>query len=329
MNSIDSISTISAALEKYRAASGNDLNMAKTDLFVSCKQFAIRNRVPSMPGDYSADTAQEFAIKLIQLCQGANIFDPNKPGLKATSITNRASETSTQRGQLNTIAKTPATNLRVPGGRVFSAIVTVLRNRTGMDYSRAFNLVLADNRDLLRESLDGTNHTRPLLRLLNRTEMATGLRAVASTELAVDKVTKLTNRFFPSLSNAPTALQWDVLCRTALQLEKCGIAQRIFNRADIVELSNADWKAANDRADGVFSLLETQASQSTDRGTKPFFQKAFEAANPERLQGMFKGAIKQLMNSEGLNLRQAFDHLKEAEPIFWTHAMLSFEPEKQ
>lgn len=34
------------------------------------------------------------------------------------------------------------------------------------------------------------------------------------------------------------------------------------------------------------------------------------------------------MTEDGLTLRQAFDKVKEDEPIFWTLAMLSFEPEK-
>jgi hypothetical protein len=51
---------------------------------------------------------------------------------------------------------------------------------------------------------------------------------------------------------------------------------------------------------------------------------------PKQMGTAFRSAIRMLMEDDKkLTLRQAFDRLKETEPIFWTHAMLSFEPEKQ
>jgi hypothetical protein len=211
------------------------------------------------------------------------------------------------------------------GRAVFNAIVAIVRNRTGWNFQKVFNNVLAENADLMRESLDATNHTQPLLRLFNRTQSATGLSAVASTELAAEKVAKLTNRFFPSLNRVPTALQWDVLLRAAFQLEKCDIPQRLFNRTGDPEVSKADWKTANDRAEDVFSLLNAGATQPLDRGLMLMRQ-----LPPKQMGTAFRSAIRMLMEDDKkLTLRQAFDRLKETEPIFWTHAMLSFEPEKQ
>jgi hypothetical protein len=208
---------------------------------------------------------------------------------------------------------------------VFNAIVTLVRNRTGLNYPTAFNKVLADNRDLLSGSLDATNHTQPLLRLLNRAEMATGTHWGACTEFIVDKVAKLTNRFFPSLSNTPTALQWDILSRTASALEKCGIAHRLFNRTSAGEISDADWKTANDRAGAVLTFLEDREEKSDDIGASEKFQ----GMVPQSKWRTFKGQIERLMKDEGLSISEAFAKLKETQPIFWTYAMLSFEPEKQ
>ena len=211
-----------------------------------------------------------------------------------------------------------------PGASVFNAIVAIVHNRTGLDYSAAFNTVLADNADLMRASLDGPDHTGPFLRLLNRTESATGLGAVASSELAVGKVARLTSRFFPSLIGAPTALQWDVLSRAAAVLEKRGIPSRLYNRAGGVDVSKADWKTANNRADGILAILEDQEAKSGDIGALESFQKM----SPFYKWGTFKGQIVRLMKDESLSLSDAFARLKETQPIFWTHAMLSFQPEK-
>jgi hypothetical protein len=210
------------------------------------------------------------------------------------------------------------------GAKVFGAIVTVVRNRTGLDYSAAFNRVLADNRDLFQPVLDGPNHTGPLLRLLNRVEIATGLQPCVSTELAADKVAKLTNRFFPSLSGAPTALQWDVLSRTAQQLEKCGVALKIYNRPAASDVSKSDWKSANNRADDVLAFLENVGEKSDDIGAGEKFQKM----HPQAKWRTFKGQIDRLVKDEGLSIADAFARLKETQPIFWTQALLSFEPEK-
>jgi hypothetical protein len=213
---------------------------------------------------------------------------------------------------------------RASGASVFNAIVAIVHNRTGLDYSAAFNNVLADNADLMRASLDGPNHTGPLDRLLNRTESATGLGAVASSELAVGKVARLTSRFFPSLVGSPTALQWDVLSRAASQLEKCGIPLRLFNRVSGADVRKPDWKTANDRAGDILAILEDQESKSGDIGALESFQKM----SPFYKWGTFKGQIDRLMKDESLSLSDAFARLKEKQPIFWTQAMLSFEPAK-
>jgi hypothetical protein len=214
-------------------------------------------------------------------------------------------------------------NSRPSGAAVFNTIVTIVRNRTGLDYTAAFNRVLADNRDLLQPALDGTNHTGPLLRLLNRTEIATGLRPGASTELVVDKVAKLINRFFPSLSAVPTALQWDVLSRTASQLEKCGVPLRLLNRAG-ADASKADWKDANEKAGDVLAFLEDRETKSTDIGAGERFQ----AQTPKSKWHTFKNEIDRLVKEEGLSIPAAFSKLKETQPIFWVHSILAFQPKQ-
>jgi len=208
------------------------------------------------------------------------------------------------------------------GGAVFNAIVSIVRNRTGLDYATIFNKVLRDNADLFGSSLDATERGEPLFRLLNRVQSATGKSATASTDWAADKVASLTKRYFPSLINAPTALQYDVLERAALQLEKCGIANRIYDRTGNAEASKADRTEANDRAEDVYSMLNAEATQSVDRGPKLMMQ-----LPPKHIGTAFRSAIRMLMeNNKELTLRQAFDQLKEDEPIFWVHSILNFKP---
>jgi hypothetical protein len=126
------------------------------------------------------------------------------------------------------------------------------------------------------------------------------------------------------LIGAPTALQWDVLSRAASQLEKCGIPVRLYNRAGGVDVSKADWKTANDRAGDYLAMLEDQEAKSGDVGALESFQKM----SPFHKRATFEGQIDRLMKDESLSLSDAFARLKETQPIFWTQAMLSFEPEK-
>jgi len=211
------------------------------------------------------------------------------------------------------------------GGAVFNAIVAIVRNRTGWNYQTVFNKVLADNADLMGASIDATEHGAPFFQLLNRTQSATGLSATASIYRAEGKIAKLTNRYFPSLRSAPTCWQWDVLERTALLLEKCGIPQRLFNRASGPEVSKTDWKAALGQADDYLDMLDYQAAASKDIGT----YENFRNMSPRAKLSCFSGQIGRLMKDENLSLREAFAKLKDTQPIFWAASLLSFEQEKQ
>ena len=227
---------------------------------------------------------------------------------------------------MQTIAFNPSRPLP-PGcqaGRAFGAIVDIVRKKTGLDYTVVFNRVKKDNADLLAGSVDPTKHTGPLLRLLNRAEMQTGRPGVDCTEQCAGKITRLTNRFLPALSTVPTALQWSVLERAAAQLEKCGIPLRLFNRTSSADASKQDWKTANDRAGDALTFLEDREAKSDDIGASERFQNA-HATQKWRT---FKSQVDRLMADEGLTVAAAFARLKEAQPIFWTHALLNFEPKK-
>ena len=91
---------------------------------------------------------------------------------------------------------------------------------------------------------------------------------------------------------------------------------RVFNRAQIESVSESDWKAANSRAEKVFSMLEDEATSGVDRGT---------FVTDAQLRGVFKRAIDRAMRDENMTRRAAFDQIKEDEPIFWARAMLDFE----
>jgi hypothetical protein len=215
------------------------------------------------------------------------------------------------------------------GPDVFSAVVAIVRNRTGEDFTTAFNNTLRGNEDLMKPSYGNLDTAMNLGRLLNRVECRSGLSAVESTEFSAAHIAALTNRFAPHLAGAPTAMQWDVLWRAALELERAGVPDRLFNRAP-EGVKESDWKKANDQANEVFAILVADETQPIDRG--PYFERRGQV-HPGEIRGCFKGAITRLMGKSidpkypgNLSRQQAFDWLKEDEPIFWTMAMLSFEP---
>ena len=110
-------------------------------------------------------------------------------------------------------------------------------------------------------------------------------------------------------------------------LEQAGIPEKLFNRRmDDPEVSQADWDRANACEDYVFALLNDKTSNPIDRGTLPQFQTP--VVNPGMIRGTFRSAIIRMMADGNMTLREAFDKLKADEPIFWTLALLSFEPEK-
>jgi len=207
------------------------------------------------------------------------------------------------------------------GSSVFQAVVVILRNRTGLAFTNAFNRVSQANADLNHHDYDRSATTRNFGRLITRIQNRAGLSAVASTERSADDVAALTKRFAPTFVGDPTATQWDVLWRTAEALDNAGVAVRLFNRATPDDISQGDWKTANDRAADVFALLDSETSRPGDRGL------LIENAPPEQIRYGFRRAINNLMGSRGLDRRQAFDRLKEEEPIFWTLSILSFEPD--
>jgi hypothetical protein len=71
-------------------------------------------------------------------------------------------------------------------------------------------------------------------------------------------------------------------------------------------------------------LLADENANPVDRGTLSEFSSP--ELYPAKVRGTFRSAINQLMADGGLTMQKAFDKLKEDEPIFWTMAMLSFEP---
>jgi hypothetical protein len=211
-------------------------------------------------------------------------------------------------------------NSRRAGAAVFNKIVALVRDRTETDYSTAFNRVLADSADLMEGPIDMTNHCAPLLKLFNRAQSATGLSPIDSTILAVDKIRKLTQRYFPDLINAPTALQWTALERTARILDQCGIPQRLFNRTSDPEITSAEWKSTNADAKEVLDWMDEEVVKSKDFGNC----EKFKAMLPRTKFWVFSGAINRLM-TEGLSRAEAFNKLKDEQPLFWAHSILSFE----
>lgn len=214
------------------------------------------------------------------------------------------------------------------GVDVHQAVVALVRNRGGGDYTAVYNRVREHHGDLMKPGYDNLSSSFGFTRLLNRVESKTGLSIVAAIEMSADQVTVLTNRFARPLATLPTAIQWDCLWRAADVLEKQGVPARLLNRDGPDEVGKRDWKNAVTAAGDVFAMLSDEAIKPVDRGS------LLENARACQLRGVFRSAITQLMGPSvdpkrpgNLSRSQAFDWLKEKEPIFWCAAMLSFEPE--
>lgn len=206
------------------------------------------------------------------------------------------------------------------GSDVFQAVVAIVRNRAGGDYHFNFNRVRTANADLLEPSYDNLDTARNFGRLVNRVEDRSGLPPVESTERSAEDVAALCRRFAPPFASATTAMKWDVIWRAAEVLDRAGVPDHLLNRADGVSAS--DWKAATGRAEDVLAFLDSEATSPVDRGP------ILEQAPASQIRGVFRRALDRQRREQGLNRRQAFDWLKENEPVFWALSLLSFEPEK-
>ena len=217
---------------------------------------------------------------------------------------------------------------------IFNGVLALFSNRNPMAYETAFHRVWQANRDLNSEAYQVMDSAQKLHLLLNRVEKNSGLDPVEAMMRSSSDIAALTNRFAPEFSGETAARQWDLLWRAAEMMDGTGVPERLLNyaidtsrvtasrkvppRADAV--SAADWKTANSRAADVFALLEKQATSPVDRG--PILEKA----RAPQVRAVFRSAINRMVENEGLSRRQAFDRLKADEPIFWTLAMLSFDP---
>lgn len=201
------------------------------------------------------------------------------------------------------------------GRDVFNTIVAILRNRAGLDYNTAFNRVSESNAKLFEKpgNLLGGDH---LTRLFNRTAPS-----IEGTEKTTDEIAALAKRFAPQLLTAPAMNQWEALHGAALELERAGIATCIFNRAPTDLVSDADWKRANDCAGDVLNFIETKAEQASDCGRR------FLDAPARKIMAAFSSLTKENMAKESLTREQAIEKIKQDHPLFWTLAMLAYEPE--
>jgi hypothetical protein len=260
--------------------------------------------------------------------QAFNAIRRTKPGLFNFNSANNNSVQS-QSTMANRLAKNPysygfAKMMHSADCRslIFQTMVGMVQNRLGSDYTGAYRAVYKYNADMLEKpSAELATNAQSFTRLLNRATSVIG-SGVAATNNVTRKVNRLTQTFFPVLHSLPSALQWDVISRTVDTLENCGYVARIENRSDARTVSSADWKAANQQHQDVIDLLETKEDESKDFGTHPHFIKS----TPERKTQMLMGKVKDLMTNEGLSREDAFQKIKETEPIFWAHSILSFDP---
>ena len=224
------------------------------------------------------------------------------------------------------------------GHAVYDAVVGLVVPRLKNDskgYDMAHARVSVQNCDLCAPSYALQDTTRNFHLLTNRVENRAGLSPARAVARSADDIAALTRRFLPKFSNAPAAMRFDCLSRAADVLAQSGVPERLCNHTlstarvrdtreaphQAHDVSKSDWKAANAASADVLALLDEQATRPIDRG------EILENAPASQVRGVFKGAIERLMREQGLDRRQAFDRLKADEPIFWTLAMLSFEPD--
>jgi hypothetical protein len=240
------------------------------------------------------------------------------------------------------------------GTDVFNSVVAIFCNRMGCDFNTGYNKVGASNGDLKSDSYSNLTTASHLDRLFNRIEKQTGLSGLRPIQLAADGVGLLTNRFFPALASLPTSRQWDICWRAALMLEKEGAPERLMkNRsatrtgsgsskttatptnekglspidweaARVLAVSAAEWKDASSRAGDVFNALDEELALKEIAWAD--FSKSVEGYSPDKLWYVFRSAVEIIMNEQKLPLRQAFDQLKERQPLFWARCMLSCDP---
>ena len=211
------------------------------------------------------------------------------------------------------------------GVRVFNRIVEIVRNRTGLPHDRAFNSVLQSNRDLLTGTYSGPECTGSLQRLLNRAAPAMPqCGPVAVVERTVKKIDRVADKFFPLLNREPSALKWNAVERAVSALEKHSIPGKLLNQAARVPfgVSPQDWKSANTGAGAVLDFIETE--ETKDESGDIGHTERFQNQTPAMKFAMFQGLVEQL-RADGLTVQQAFDKIKETQPVFWANAILSYE----
>jgi hypothetical protein len=122
--------------------------------------------------------------------------------------------------------------------------------------------------------------------------------------------------------------QYDIYWRAALMLEKSGVPERLLNRISGKDngVSSADWKAACSQADDVLKLIETDTKGPNEPVN---VGKRFRAAGygPGAFSQALRNMVARLMEEQKISSRQAFDQIKETQPLFWTLAILDYERE--
>lgn len=223
----------------------------------------------------------------------------NDPGNKGGKpITNRESSASEPTGD---DTRTAADEALVIANRI--------KRETGCSFDLAWNQV-----QLSQPALFNRMAAQPAPRVPQTAIAVLTNREQHAIRFAADRLqTIATNR--ARAARIPFDIAWQQVCRDFPDVNAKAHG-RVFNRAQIEGVSESDWKAANSRADKVYSMLEDEATSGVDRGT---------FVTDAQLRGVFKRAIDRAMRDENMTRREAFDQIKEAEPIFWARAMLDFE----
>jgi len=96
---------------------------------------------------------------------------------------------------------------------------------------------------------------------------------------------------------------------------------RILNRAATPsDIDPGQWKEAVRRAPAVLADIKDAAERRPDRGRSMIFRGDWNSCITE----VFKQSVKGLMDGAGWSAEQAFDYLRETEPVLWGAGVMNY-----
>jgi phage I-like protein len=230
---------------------------------------------------------------------------PNNRGMKPITNSSRERVLSTQR-------HIPQ-DAHLQAGAQFGRIVNRIQKESGCTFDSAWNRARELEPTLFAAM--GSNRKQ---------SMATGAKQTDTfknreIQSAADRIKRLTQAacqaYGISFSEA-----WDTI-RKQLPDTFSKMSGQIQNRGEGAPetVTESDWKSAQKKASDVMERMQSDLTDPVDRGTT--------VVNDDALRGTFQRYFLRLQNDEGMTPQQAFDHIKDTEPVFWTRVVNDYDCE--